>query len=491
MEDNSFDKQFLNNENNEKKQEDIGTANNYSQGFADDGTYRFSASNKQENDTSPMYEKFNVYDTFSNMDYNTSGADYGTNNTTSPLSDEDSNDSDTHFYNTNIKKKGKRVPLYTVIIAVVLTAGISLAGAFGYDYAKSKMALFKEGNSSSQNGQANSQGSAVVATASEDRNGKKVLSTPEIVDRVGPAVVGVLNTTQVTREGMFYEFFGGGGSGVEQSTGSGVIISDDGYIVTNNHVIEGAASITVIMNTGDEYTAKLVGADSKTDLAVLKIEAEGLTYASMGSSSDLRVGDTAIAIGNPLGQEFAGTTTQGIISGLNRSVTIDNKQLTLIQTDAAINPGNSGGALVDAYGHLIGINTAKISSSTLEGLGFAIPIDVAKPIIAELIDNGYVTGRPILGIGGRAVTEEDAKAYNLKVGIYVTSMTPDSPAYLAGIKIGDTIVECEGKKVATVEELNKIKNKYKPGDKLSLKIYRQGQYKTISVILGEEAPSSN
>lgn len=420
------------------------------------------------------------------VDYNTSGKDY------SRGFAENQYDERTYdFYNTNIKKKKKfTVPGYVAAIAIVLTAAVTFAGTWGYNKLKDKVVIE---NGTVEIVTEDSPGSAVVATATAERAGKKVLTTPEIVDKVGPAVVGIVNTSQVARGGLFYDFFGDGTGGVQekQSSGSGVVISEDGYIVTNSHVVEGATSLKVIMNTGDEYEATLIGADSRTDLAVLKIEADGLTYAEMGKSSQLRVGDTAIAIGNPLGQEFAGTTTQGIISGLNRSVTIDNKQLTLIQTDAAINPGNSGGALVDAYGHLIGINTAKISSEALEGLGFAIPIDEAKPIVTELINNGYVTGRPILGIGGRTVTVEDAKAYNLKVGVYVTSMTPAAPAYMAGIKIGDIIVECDDQPVKTVEDINKIKNKYKPGDELKIKVYRQKDYKEIKVVLGEELPDAN
>ncbi|MBO5742680.1 MAG: PDZ domain-containing protein, partial [Clostridia bacterium] len=156
--------------------------------------------------------------------------------------------------------------------------------------------------------------------------------------------------------------------------------------------------------------------------------------------------------------------------------------------DAAINPGNSGGALVDEYGYLIGINTAKISSTTLEGLGFAIPIDEAKPIIQDLMTSGYVKGRPVIGIGGRAVTKEDAKAYNLKVGVYVVSMTPSGPAYMSGVKVGDIIVECEGEPIETVDDINEIKNKKSPGDKLKIKVYRNGKYADISIILGEETP---
>ena len=395
------------------------------------------------------------------------------------------------FYRTNVRKKrdikNKKVSVLTTATAIALTAVISVSGAilipraFDDDFSIS---------SSETKATENTPGASIVANSASDNGDKKALSTPEIVDKVGPAVVGIINKATLTGGyGNIFGFYGNQQQQeVEKSSGSGVIISSDGYIVTNNHVIEGANELVVILNTGDEYTAKLIGRDSNTDLAIIKIEADELVYAKMGESSNLRVGDTAIAIGNPLGQEFAGTTTQGIISGLNRNVTIDNKELTLIQTDAAINPGNSGGALVNAYGELVGINTAKISSSTLEGLGFAIPIDEAKPVIKDLIDNGYVTGRPVIGIGGRAVTQKDAEAYNLKVGVYVSSMTPNSPAYMAGIKIGDIIVECNGKKVETVEDINEIKNKFAPGDKLQLKVYRQGSYKEITLILGEDVP---
>ena len=406
------------------------------------------------------------------------------------------------FYNTTVhstetkkKKRHGKVSFATAAIAVVLTAAISVSGAVLIPRMVANNSSDSPSQSQSISGKKNTTGAAVVANSAKDTADKKAMTTPEIVDKVGPAVVGIINKASLSSYGNIFGYYGNSNQNqqqeVEQSSGSGVVISQDGYIVTNNHVIDGASEIVVIMNTGDEYTAKLIGKDSKTDLAVLKIEASGLTYATLGSSSDLRVGDTAIAIGNPLGQEFAGTTTQGIISGLNRTVTVDNKQLTLIQTDAAINPGNSGGALVNAYGELIGINTAKISSSTLEGLGFAIPIDEAKPVISDLIDNGYVTGRPVIGIGGRSVTEKDAQAYNLKVGVYVSSMTESSPAYMAGVKIGDIITECNGTKVETVEDINAIKNKFKPGDKLKIKVYRQGSYKDITIVLGEEIPSND
>lgn len=452
--------------------------------FKDD--FQNNLDNREENNESTQNAdtSYNTeYFTEERADYNTSGNDYSNFSTY----DKQTSDGQTaDFYSTNIKpRKTRRVPVYALAIAIVLTAALSVAGSIYvpkiYSYYADKGAQTEE----AQNTKKDSEGEAIVAQAVADGKGNKALTTPEIVDKVGPAVVGIINKTNAS------SYYGGyfGQSGQSKSSGSGVIISSDGYVVTNNHVVENAMEISVILNTNETYTAKVIGTDARTDLAVIKIEASELPYAVMGTSSDLRVGETAIAIGNPLGQEFAGTTTQGIISGLNRSVTIDNTQLNLIQTDAAINPGNSGGALVNAYGHLIGINTAKISSSSLEGLGFAIPIDEAKPIIKDLIDNGYVRGRPVIGIGGRAVTEADAKAYNLKVGVYVSSMTPNSPAYMAGVKIGDIIVECAGKKVTTVDEINDIKNKLKPGDNMKVKVYRQGEYKTISIILGEDIPS--
>ncbi|MBO7289288.1 MAG: trypsin-like peptidase domain-containing protein [Clostridia bacterium] len=387
-------------------------------------------------------------------------------------------------------KKKKYVSLKVLVASLIITSVVSIFGGALLSGVSSIYfnAMLNPGVSvqdNINNSQSNPSGSAAgYTTASGDP-----LSTPEIVDKVGPAVVGIINkTTYGNAYGQFGSIYGDLNREVEQGSGSGVILSSDGYIVTNNHVIENATAISVILNNGKEYSAKLIGKDAATDLAVIKIDAQNLTYAQVGNSSSLRVGETAIAIGNPLGQEFAGTTTKGIISGLNRTVTIDDRTLNLIQTDAAINPGNSGGALVNEYGYLIGINTAKISSTTLEGLGFAIPIDEAKPIIQDLMTSGYVKGRPVIGIGGRAVTKEDAKAYNLKVGVYVVSMTPNGPAYISGVKVGDIIVECEGEPIETVDDINVIKNKKSPGDMLKIKVYRNGKYASVNIVLGEETP---
>lgn len=454
-----------------------------------------SASESEETayaEQNPTYEYStegkNEFDDQGNVDYNTAGASY------TVFDEEESSETEgTAFYSTSIKpkKNKKKFSAFSLVAAIVITAVVTVSASYfipgAIDDVKTHMAQKENKEEAVADGET-SPGSKIVAEAVADSKGNKALTTPEIVDLVGPAVVGIVSTT--TTNYGYYGYYGFSTPQEQSNSGSGVIISSDGYIVTNNHVVENAKEVKVILNTNDSYAARVVGTDSRTDLAVLKIDASELPYAKMGESSELRVGDTAIAIGNPLGQEFAGTTTQGIISGLNRSVTIENKQLNLIQTDAAINPGNSGGALVNAYGQLIGINTAKISSSSLEGLGFAIPIDEAKPIISDLIDNGYVKGRPVIGIGGRAVTEQDAKAYNLKVGVYVASMTPDSPAHMAGIKIGDIIVECDGKKVTTIDEINTIKNKKQPGDEIKIKVYRQGSYKELALILGEEIPSA-
>lgn len=456
-------------ENDLKKSSDTANASE-TQKEDNKESYAQSSTDAQSSDS-------HADETQKTYDYNTAGSDY------SSYSTKEHDD----FYSTNIKpKKPKKkisvlVLVASIIAAVSLSATVSICAYKYYPVFKEKV-LSSKLNPAAPIPNAESPGAKIVAQATVDSEGNKALTTPEIVDKVGPAVVGIVTTA--TSYGYY-----GFGSSEQQGSGSGVIISEDGYIVTNNHVIEGADEVNVILNTGETYEARVIGADARTDLAVVKIDASELPFAVMGKSSDLRVGDSAIAIGNPLGQEFAGTTTQGIISGLNRSVTIDNKQLNLIQTDAAINPGNSGGALVNAFGHLIGINTAKISSSSLEGLGFAIPIDEAKPIIQDLIDSGYVKGRPIIGIAGRAVTKEDAEAYDLKVGVYVSSMTPNSPAYMAGVKIGDIITECDDTKVETVEDINEIKNQKQPGDEMTLKVYRQGKYKKITLILGEDVPS--
>ncbi len=316
----------------------------------------------------------------------------------------------------------------------------------------------------------------MVATTSGN-----ALGIPEIYDLASPTVVTILCKSQ-----------SGGYVQSQLSSGSGIIIRQDGYIVTNNHVIEGAAEVTVNTIAGQSFTAKIVGADSRTDLAVLKVDSDtALPFAELGDSSTLRVGEMALAIGNPLREELAGTLTVGYISAINRSMVIDGKQMTMIQTDAAINPGNSGGALLNMYGQVIGINTAKSTGYDVEGLGFAIPINEAKPIIESIIQHGYVTGRVVIGITGQSVTEAIAKANNLPIGVYVGSVLSDSAAEKAGLQVGDVILSCDGQKVTTTDEINKIRDTHKVGEAMSMEISRNGKKMKVSLILQEEKPSDN
>ena len=281
-----------------------------------------------------------------------------------------------------------------------------------------------------------------------------------------------------------------------EAEGSGVIISADGYILTNNHVVNSTSSssfyelgkatkITVkLYNDDTEYEAKIVGTDEQTDLAVIKIERDGLTAAELGDSDTVQVGEFCMAIGNPLG--LGTTVTDGIVSAVNREVTDeDNNSYTAIQTNAAINSGNSGGALVNSKGQVIGINTLKVSGDGVEGVGFAIPINSTKDIYQQLIEYNKVK-RPYLGIGGINVDEDLARVNNLTVGIYVKTLDTFSAAEKAGIKVGDVITKVDGKDVKTVDELNEIKNEKKIGDKITLTIWRDGKTQDIEVTLGEE-----
>lgn len=300
------------------------------------------------------------------------------------------------------------------------------------------------------------------------------------------SVVGINVTYTSTIQSIF-----GAYESEAKSSGTGIIYTTDGYVITNCHVIESAVSaknakIYVTLSDDTEYEAKIVGYDALTDIAVLKVEATNLKAAKFGDSDSIKVGEMVVAIGNPLGQEFAGTVTVGYISGVNRTVTIDTTAYNLIQTDAAINSGNSGGPLVNISGEVIGVNTAKIASTGVEGLGFSIPINDVLPIVEELIQHKTIA-RPYIGIGGIDLSESVAKRNNLVVGIYIQEVEKDSPAYLAGLKQGDVIVAADGIEVATIEELNEIKNEKKVGDSINIKVYRNKQYKEIKVTLGSSA----
>ena len=276
------------------------------------------------------------------------------------------------------------------------------------------------------------------------------------------------------------------------SSGTGIIMSQDGYVITNHHVITGALVISVLTNDNQEFEAALVGSDEMSDLAVLKIDARGLKAAEFGDSSKLRVGDSVVAIGDPLGVQLRGTMTNGIISAINRDLTVGDRTMTLIQTNAALNNGNSGGPLINCYGQVIGINTVKMSSyysasATVEGLGFAIPISVAKPIIDELIENGYVAGRPAIGISGDSLPSYYRTYYRLPDGVYVTSVNEGSDAKAKGIREGDIVTAINGERISSIDELNTVKNQYAAGDEVTLTVYRSGTYYEVTVTLIDQA----
>lgn len=310
-----------------------------------------------------------------------------------------------------------------------------------------------------------------------------------IAKKAGPSIVGIRMTVSGTRQNYF------GGSNSQSGEGSGIIISKDGYIMTNYHVVSssdpksGVSSRTVLevfLPDGREAKAIFKGGDSKTDLAVIKIDLKNLPVAELGDSSKLEVGELAVAIGNPLGMEFAGSVTVGVISALNRTVEMEDKTLNLIQTDAAINAGNSGGALVNSQGQVIGINSVKISASGVEGLGFAIPMNDAKPIIDQLLTFGYVKGRPFIGISGRDITDTLASYYDLPKGIYITDVTAGSGAAKAGIQDGDILVSLGGKTVETMQDLDRIKEAYKPGSTVTVTVVRDNAKINLKLTFDEE-----
>lgn len=286
------------------------------------------------------------------------------------------------------------------------------------------------------------------------------------------------------------------GSSKSQASGSGVIISNDGYILTNNHIInsssnssyyqieEATALRVYLYNDETPYDAEIVGTDSQTDLAVIKISADNLTAAELGDSDSVQVGEFAMAIGSPLGMKSS--VASGIVSALNREVTDSTqKTYTLIQTDAAINSGNSGGALVNSKGQVIGINTLKIAATGVESMGFAIPINSCKPIYQDLIQYNKVR-RPYIGIGGIDIDEKTAESKNLNIGIYIKTIEDFSPAQKAGLRVGDVIIAINNTTVTNMNELNEEKNKHSIGDTIDLTIIRNKEEKTISLTLEEQ-----
>ena len=383
------------------------------------------------------------------------------------------------------KVKGKRVARSAV--ALVLAAAMGFAGGFvGAKFGGSGKVVIQQAAPSSTAGSASGSDGSITAASSSGSS----LTTEQVADLVSPSVV-VITTEQV----VYSQWSWYGQNQVESGAGSGVIISSDGYILTCAHVVDGASNITVTINDKD-YTATLVGEDTTSDIAVIKIDANGLTPATVGDSDSLKVGQNVMAVGNPLG-ELGGTVTGGMISALNRSVTIQGTNSTntmsLIQMDASVSPGNSGGGLFNMNGELVGIVNAKSSSSDAEGLGFAIPINDAIKVAQELLENGYVTGRPYLGITYLAVTDAQT-AQQLGVnayGVYIVDVTKGGPADQAGLKTGDRIVSVDGSEIAAKDDLGTLMQKHAAGDTLAITVARDGQMQTVNVTLGEKTASNS
>jgi serine protease Do len=314
-------------------------------------------------------------------------------------------------------------------------------------------------------------------------------SVTEIAKKVNSSIVGIRMITGNSQRSYF------GNASQSNAEGSGVIISQDGYIMTNYHVVQYAdpknrlsrnTTLEVFLSDDKQVKAKYIGGDSKNDLAVIKVELDNLPAAELGDSSQLEVGELAVAIGNPLGMEFAGSVTVGVVSALDRKIEAEGKTLNLIQTDAAINPGNSGGALVNSQGQVIGINTIKISTAGVEGLGFAIPINDAKPIVDQLRMFGYIKGRPQIGITGEQVTEPIAQQYGIPIGVYIIEVTAGSGADKAEIRKGDILISLADKEVKTMKDLDDIKKSYKAGDTVNAVVVRDEAKVDLKLTFTEE-----
>jgi serine protease Do len=313
------------------------------------------------------------------------------------------------------------------------------------------------------------------ATKLPDVGSRKAMSTVEIASKVSPA------TVSIVAEVIYGTVYG---DTTLEASGSGFIISEDGYIVTNYHVVSGASGVSVVVpGFSDPFPAVLVGTDNRMDIAVLKIESEEkFPQMILGDSDLLQVGELAVAIGNPFG-EFAGTVTVGVISAVNRELDIEGVKYNLLQTDASINNGNSGGPLVNSYGEVVGVTNAKMNSA--EGIGFAIPINDVKSIIEELINKGYVSGRPILGVTVVSVDASIAEQFGWPSGLYVRDVTKDGPADQAGLIPEDIITHVNGQEMATTTELLALRDTLAVGDKMEMTVYRDGETVTLTLVLGE------
>ena len=376
------------------------------------------------------------------------------------------------------------------IVALILSCAL-LFGGIGFGsgwYLKAVSAPSVQNNAAPDvQTSVDTEGPETAATPQPDWNllmakeEEGALTIPQITEKSANSVVEI--TTETVQTGTMLQQY------ISSGAGSGVIITSDGYILTNHHVIEGATNITITLRNGETYPASLVGLDEQLDVALLKADATGLSPAHIGTSSDLVVGQTVVAIGNPLGQ-LGGTVTDGIISALDRNITLDGETHNLLQTNVAINPGNSGGGLFDARGNLIALVVAKSGGENIEGLGFAIPIDDVLAILDDLKEHGYVTGRVSLGLSIVEINnEQTAWMYRVnELGTYIYSITADSSAAEAGLQPGDRIVAVNGTEIGSYDDLKEFLKTVSVGDSLRFAVSRSGQPLEITVIAGEYVP---
>ena len=384
------------------------------------------------------------------------------------------------------KKHGSKFGLK--LLAVVLCCAITSAASLGIFVVMIQNGVINVQSSEASSNAAFTISRVVNGDTSSDTSASSdgtvsAMSDQDIAAKLTPSVVCIQNY-QVTQNYGFMQTDTSDSSVSPASEGSGIIMSEDGYIITNAHVVEGATSLKVMTSDGETYEAQLIGSDTVTDLAVVKIDATGLTAAEFGSSEDLRVADKVMAIGNPGGHELSSSVTIGYVSALNRAIANNTTGYTMeyIQTDAAINPGNSGGALINEYGQVVGINSAKISATGYEGLGFAIPIDTAQPIISDLIQYGYVKDKAVLGISGQFIDSMTGRFYGLPQGEYVAQLN-SSEAQASGLQVGDVITAIDGQQLDSESTLRSAILSKKPGDTVTLQVYRSSTQQSATVEL--------
>ena len=467
-------------ENENKWEYDYSSANNSQNTAGETGYPNVGSSGMNTANTAATYGEADT----TNPEYTAPGQDSGNGGVTPPPAGPEQNAA---APGQPKKQKKDHSKLAKSAVALVLAAAMGFVGGFaGAQFGNGGHKVVIQQVERSDSSAASDSGEA----AADGTTVSSGMTTAQVAKMVSPSVV-VITTEQV----VYSQWSWYGQSQVESGAGSGVIISSDGYILTCAHVVRGASNITVSIGDKD-YPATLVGEDTTSDIAVVKVDATGLTPATVGNSDNLKVGESVMAVGNPLG-ELGGTVTSGIVSALNRSVSIQGSSsvntMSLIQMDASVSPGNSGGGLFNMNGELVGIVNAKSSDSDAEGLGFAIPVNDAVKVAQELLENGYVTGRPYLGISYYAVTDAQTAA-QLGVnayGVYIVEVVKGGPADKAGLQAGDRIVSVDGSEVATQSDLGTLMQNHKAGDTIEITVARGGQMQTVTVTLGEKGADNS